>query len=549
MPVSSPIEADLNLPNSAISAPTITSSTVYLYRASDQSLVPAVVNTSGGGDSIILTPTSSLAPSTQYTFVVTSGVADTSGASMIPFTMSFTTGVAPTQVFPSVAFQKINLPTATGAAFTCVKIGPDGMLYASTEDGRIFRWAINSDDTLGTPLIVTSLQQANGGKRLITGFAFDPASTPANPILWVSNSYYALSGSTAGVDFTGKITVLSGTNLGTVQDAIVSLPRSVADHSTEQPIFGPGPIAGHNYLYFAQASNSAYGSPDSTWGNRPEHLLTAAVLRLDTTALNVNAGALNVLTPDAGGTYNPFANRAPLVIYATGVRNAFSMIFTANGQLLAVNNGSSSGGNTPAFSSSNASQINGTRIDTGLPYDGPNVPGLTNVQQTENDYLYNIVQGGYYGHPNPTRGEYVLDGGNPSTGGVANEIFTGYPSGTNPDSNYRGAAWNFGPHVSADGIIEYQDKTFNGALQNMLLVTEYSAGNDIIALGRDSNGNIISSTRGITGLSNLSNPLSLVEDTNTGNIFVSELGGQRIVLLKAIQAAGHASRKPECCGV
>ena len=109
-------------------------------------------------------------------------------------------------------------------------------------------------------------------------------------VLWVSNSFYALSGATNGVDFTGKITVLSGPNLATVQDAIIDLPRSVADHSTEQPTFGPGPIAGHNYLYFAQASNSAYGAPDSTWGNRPEHLLTAAVLRLDTTAFNLGRG-------------------------------------------------------------------------------------------------------------------------------------------------------------------------------------------------------------------------------------------------------------------
>ena len=33
---------------------------------------------------------------------------------------------------------------------------------------------------------------------------------------------------------------------------------------------------------------------------------------------------------------------------------------------------------------------------------------LTGLLQTENDYLFRIDQGGYYGHPNPTRGEYVL---------------------------------------------------------------------------------------------------------------------------------------------
>jgi glucose/arabinose dehydrogenase len=528
-----PIEADLNLPNAAIDAQTIIGSNVFLHRVSDQTPIPAVVNTSGGGDSIILTPDAPLSPFTQYVFAVTAAVKDTAGVTMVPFQLTFTTGAASAPVDPTISFTQTALANTAGNKFTDLKIGPDGKLYASTEDGRIFRYGINADGTLGTPLILNQLQAANGGNRLITGFAFDPASTAANPILWISNSFYALSGATDGVDFTGKISVLS--MIGgkwTVRDAVTNLPRSIADHSTEQPIFGPGPIAGHKYLYFAQASSNAFGAPDTTWGNRPEHLLTAAILRLDTSALNLSAGPINVRTPDAGGTYNPFATGAPLIIYATGVRNAFSLIFTANGNLLAVNNGSSAGGNTPGFSSSNPNQINGRRIDTGAPYKGPNVPALTNVQQTEDDYLYNIKQGGYYGHPNPTRGEYVLNDGHPSSGGVANEIVASYPLGTSPDPNYRGAVWDFGPHVSPDGIIEYQDKTFGGALQGALLVTEYSAGSDIVALKRDASGKVISETKGIAGLTNLGNPISLVENMANGNIYVAELGGQKIVLLK-----------------
>src|SRR5205807_421198 len=111
----------------------------------------AIVNTSGGGDSIILTPTTTLAANTQYTFVVTSGVQDTTGSSMVPYSMSFTTGAAVAQVNPSIQFTTTTLASATGAGFTDVKIGPDGKLYASTLDGRIFRWAINADGTLGTP--------------------------------------------------------------------------------------------------------------------------------------------------------------------------------------------------------------------------------------------------------------------------------------------------------------------------------------------------------------------------------------------------------------
>src|SRR5207302_857614 len=109
------------------------------------------------------------------------------------------------------------------------------------------------------------------------------------------------------------------------------------------------------------------------------------------------------------------------------------------------------------------------------------------------------------------------------TAGVDPAEFTAYPVGTLPDANYRGYNFDFGPHRSADGIIEYQDKTFGGALQGALLVTEYSAGSDIVMLTRDASGNVISATRGIAGFSGFNNPVSLVEDPTNGNLYVSEL--------------------------
>ncbi len=232
----------------------------------------------------------------------------------------------------------------------------------------ILRYTINSDGTLGNPQSITSLQGFEGGRRLITGFAFDPSfvANPAAPMLWVSNSYYAFNGA---VDFTGKLTVMSGANLTTVRDAVVNLPRSYRDHSTEVPTFGPD-----GAIYFCQGSSTSFGAPDPVWGNVPEHLLTAAILRVDPSLLPTNH-PLDVKTPDAGGSYDPFAAGAPLTIYATGVRNAFSLLWTQDGTLYAPNNGSSAGGNTPAFSSSNSKQINGNRIDTGAPIPGQTCPG------------------------------------------------------------------------------------------------------------------------------------------------------------------------------
>jgi hypothetical protein len=60
-------------------------------------------------------------------------------------------------------------------------------------------------------------------------------------------------------------------------------------------------------------------------------------------------GALDVKTPDGGGTYNPWAPGAPLTIYASGVRNAYSVIWHSNGQLYAPTNGSAAHGATPGY--------------------------------------------------------------------------------------------------------------------------------------------------------------------------------------------------------
>jgi glucose/arabinose dehydrogenase len=530
------VTANLSVPNGPLDKTTINTTNVTLVNNSDSSIVPAVVNTTGAFDAIILTPNSVLASNTSYTFLISAGVKDKTGASMIPFSTTFTTGTQGGTPDTNLGFTQVALPTAQGNAFTSVRMGPDGRLYASTEDGRILRWTVNADGTLGASQTITSLQTANGGNRLLTGFAFDPNSTASNVVLWVSNSFFALSGATNGVDLTGKITVMSGPNLATVQDAVVGLPRSVADHSTEQPTFGPD-----GALYFAQGADNALGAPDPTWGNRPDHLLSAAILRLDTTKINLNSGPLNVITPDVGGTYNPFAPNAPLTLYATGVRNTFDLLWDSSGNLWAPNNGSSAGGNTPAFTAGSAGQVNGTRIDTGQPYAGPNVPALTNVQQVEEDYLYKIVKGGYYGHPDPARGEYVLDGGNPTTGGVPSEVISAYPVGTNPDPNYQGAAFVLGLHRSPDGIIQYNGNAFNNALNGKLLITEYSAGDDIAVLTLDQNGNVVNEDRSVPGFSGFNEPVNLTQDPATGNIYVAELGGQKITLLRPTTPAPPAN--------
>ncbi|NJO03777.1 MAG: choice-of-anchor D domain-containing protein [Bacteroidia bacterium] len=82
----------------------------------------------------------------------------------------------------------------------------------------------------------------------------------------------------------------------------------------------------------------------------------------------------------------------------------------------------------------------------------------------------------------------------------------------------------------------------NGNLKGALLVVRYSGGKDIIALLPDGpNGDIGTSKLGISGFTGFDDPLDLIEDVNTGNIYVSEYGGNKITLLRP---SNQASPKP-----
>jgi len=71
-----------------------------------------------------------------------------------------------------------------------------------------------------------------------------------------------------------------------------------------------------------------------------ERLLSAAVLRLDPAKVEKT---LDARTPDGGGSYDPFADGAPLTLYATGVRVGYDMLWHSNGRLYTAVNGSAAG--------------------------------------------------------------------------------------------------------------------------------------------------------------------------------------------------------------
>ncbi|PSR54647.1 hypothetical protein AHMF7605_14585 [Adhaeribacter arboris] len=531
------VSVDLKYPGgNSINGNTVNTTTVKLYMVSSTGIKTLVsgtaVNSTAAGDAITLS--AALKASTTYEFQITDGVKDDNGNALVPFASRFTTtSVTPdnTGDLSGVSFTEQTLITTSFGSdgFTSLVVGPDHRLYAATSGGKIERWDIRADGTITNHVTISPF---GSSRRLLIGLRFSPSATSSNLIAWISHSSPVF---TNAPDWSGKISRINLNNPASPQvvDYVVNLPRSYKDHSTNSLDFGPD-----GALYFPQGSNSAMGSLDGAWGNRAERLLNAAVLRLDINKAQSQGLPIDVKTQE-GGSYNPYSSNAPLTLYATGVRNAYDLIWHSNGSLYVPANGSAAGGNTPAL-------LNGTKWSNGQTYTGPSIPAMTDVRQTQNDYLFRVVQGGYYGHPNALRNEYIMNGGNPTSNTDPGEL-VGYPVGTPTEPNYRGFIYNFGLNISPNGAIEYRSNAFGGKLKGKMLVCRFSGGDDLIVLAPSaSNPNTITATEGIKvpGFRRpFSNPLDVIEDVKTGNLYLSEYydgngdGQPRITLLKADKPA------------
>jgi glucose/arabinose dehydrogenase len=506
--VDSELLVEIDTHNSVMSAASVSDANVAIFRTGDHVRVPAIVSLGTDKKSISIKPDKPLEFGTNYTLYLGTGLKDERGLSFLPFTASFNTK---TKADSSLVFEKVPLPTAVGSGFTCVKMGPGHQLYAASDAGKIFRFAIQADGTLSSPEEFEPLTKPNNGPRLVTGFVFDPASTPENPILWVPNSPAMF---TNVPDFSDKLTRISGKNLDKVEDILINLPRSFRDHMTNQPSIGPD-----GALYIPQGSSSAYGAPDREWGDRAEHLLTAAILRLDVSKLPAKL-PLDVKTVDVQGPYDPRVEGAPLTVYATGIRMPYDMVWHSNGQLYSAVNGSSAGGNSPAKEG---------------------VPGLNRITLAEHDWLFKIKKGGYYGHPNPTWGYYVLNGGNPTKDFDKFEV-PFYPVGIKPEKDWEPAIYDLGAHISADGTIEYKGDAFGGKLKGALMICRYNVGADILTVKLDAKGDVAEAIMGIRGLTGFANPLDIEQDEKSGNLYIADYGAQKLILARPIESNVAATK-------
>ncbi|MGB6003747.1 MAG: Ig-like domain-containing protein [Ornithinimicrobium sp.] len=583
------ISASVNVPGNGVGVDpdrdtSLTDEAVKLFEVTEGGDVEVAGNrgSTGGNDTIAISPEEELKAETTYRYVI-DGVLDEAGNTFERFESLFTTGEGgidppppppgectedpiPEDCIPApiedVDFEKELQDSASGANgkfFASLEVH-EGYLWATTIGQGTYRYEIGADGSLGAE---EDLGVLNG--RAAVGFKFD-ADNP--DLAWVTHATGNIGGEDAKIG--SKLSTIDFSDVANpvVTDVFVNLPRSKKDHLSNSIAYGPTGDGGDDWLYFLQGSNQAAGDVDGSWGTRGETQLTAALLRFDPQDVLAEAtanGPIDVATEEVGGSYDPFADGAPLEIYATGIRNAYDLVWHSNGSIYVPTNGTAGGGNSPGVDiapdgtatmvsnqtpgengfgdGTDVTEICENRRIDGQPYTGGSVPAVSS-HPTQLDFMFEVEEGGYYGHPNPTRCEWVLNNGSDSPSNTGQK----YPAGTDADPNYKGFAYNFDFNKSPNGVIEYQSDTYGGQLQGRVMVIRFSGNDDILTMQVANNGDVVLAQGGdeIGGFNGYVDPLELTEDTevNPGNLYVNQYnrGGepQQLYLLRATEAPSGA---------
>ncbi|MGD9570399.1 MAG: hypothetical protein AB7V62_00760 [Thermoleophilia bacterium] len=402
----------------------------------------------------------------------TAGIMTTSTGAATPATFVYDSFVVepvsvlafqPAQVIHNLS--AINPGLQGGAQFpTSLTLGPDGRLYVATQYGRIHVLNLNgNNDVTGVQNVIEQIhntpnQTFSGAPksqqgRQVTGIMFDPRSSAANPVLYVSHSdpeifEEADPGDSTVFPASGRVTKLVLNSAGGVvsqQNLVVGLPRSGENHAVNGMSFKDG------WIYLGIGGNTNAGGQSKPFGFFPETPLAASVVRINPDAIgggtiDVTGNSLFSFT-GSGSSVTGLQTSVPnfpgqFEMWATGFRNPYDLLWHSNGSLYTAENERNSGfGNGPDASTGPAGTC----------------PNPAVAVTTPPDRLFKVQQGGYHGHPNPSRGECALrnvDGSVPG-GGVA-------PIG------------DFQLNSATTGLAEYTADTTGPLLKGQILATSYA---------------------------------------------------------------------------
>lgn len=387
-----------------------------------------------------------------------------------------------------VAFEKSELTDTTGLVRpTSLQFGPDGRLYVAQQNGLIQVYEIvrngeNDYEVVESEtitLIQSLLNHDDDGTprpdvtdRLLTGLLV--AGTAQNPVIYAGSSDPRIGGGETGADtnLDTNSSIISRLTLngGTWQklDLVRGLPRSNEQHAINGLTLDPNDP---DTLYVTLGGNTNMGAPSNNFAFLPEYAYSAAILRVDLSAIGETTYDLPTLDDeDQPGvdTTDPFGgndgkNQAvleengPVQLHAVGMRNPFDLVITANGRMYSIDNGPNAGwGGVP---------VN----------EGPAGNATNDVNESDSDTfgdgLHFISGPGYYGgHPNPTRSNLsnTFNASNPQSPALTNNpIESDYQTPGVDDQSL--IVYDF----STNGLTEYRATNFGGAMQGDLLTASF----------------------------------------------------------------------------
>jgi hypothetical protein len=307
--------------------------------------------------------------------------------------------------------------------------GPDGKLYVASLDGRITALEFDEDYQLSSRVTYPGVSGLPSHDTL--SLAIDPYDPPSPLRLYVGHGHHFVNdgGTPNGPSpYTGQISVLSGPDFAAPIPLITGLPVSNHDHAINGIAFDDD-----GDLFISVGSMTNAGVLDSHMGGLPESPLSAAVLKARLSKPGFSGAITYTETatglPNADQRSGELVDVAPganVALHASGLRNAYGLVYTTRGQLYATDNGPNAGFGAASTGMTTAS-----------------------ADPQEDDELDLIEWGNYYGSPNRSRGR---------TDPRQCVYYAGYHGPPSiPDTLFQLIAWL---PSSSDGVDEYRANTF-----------------------------------------------------------------------------------------
>lgn len=261
-----------------------------------------------------------------------------------------------------------------------IAYGPDHRWYISSLDGHIYSFALSRD------LVVTDFcKSENVGKdRAVLAVAFNPVD--ATPRVYASSAIIYWKEKIDAPDGwkNGMIHILEPTSdscLAKTQDLITGLPVSNHDHGVNGMAFSQD---GHLHFMVGGLTNAGFNSNFEMQGNKlggmDEAPLSAACL----VAPVLNSDFNGAVTYDSSDPGECRQTGGDVRVFASGLRNSFSMAYHSRNFFVATDNGANLG-----FGEKSTGCGDNDKDALGL-----NMP----------DELVKVIEGKYYGSPNRNRG-------------------------------------------------------------------------------------------------------------------------------------------------